>query len=52
MQTVLVLITFTIALGYILKKFIWTPVFESRNQNLGTLDGNKTKCGNKDCGCH
>ena len=52
MQTILVLITFTLALGYMLKKFVWTPVFETRKKSLGTIDGQKTKCGNKDCGCH
>ncbi|WP_432412406.1 hypothetical protein [Rasiella sp. SM2506] len=52
MQTILVIITFIIAMGYLLRKFVWTPVFESRNASSGTLDGNKTKCGKKDCGCH
>ncbi|WP_170134699.1 hypothetical protein [Marinirhabdus gelatinilytica] len=52
MQTILVLITFAIALGYLLKKFVWTPVFESRTTPPNSLDGNKVKCGKKDCGCH
>lgn len=52
MQTILVIITFIIAMGYVLKKFVWTPVFESRNTSSSTLDGNKTKCGKNDCGCH
>ncbi|MEZ4875232.1 MAG: hypothetical protein R2793_07255 [Flavobacteriaceae bacterium] len=52
MQTILVIITFGIALFFLLKKFVWSPIFESRKKSLGTLDGGKTKCGNKDCGCH
>lgn len=51
MQTTLVIITFCLAAGFILKKFVWNPIFESRKRSLGTLDGGKTKCGNKDCGC-
>lgn len=51
MQTTLVIITFALASGFLLKKFVWNPVFESRKRSLGTLDGGKTKCGNKDCGC-
>lgn len=52
MQTILVIITFCIATGFLLKKFVWNPIFEARQKSLGTLDGGKTKCGNKDCGCH
>lgn len=52
MQTILVILTFVIALGYLLRKFVWIPVFESRNTAANTLDGDKIKCGKKDCGCH
>lgn len=52
MQTILVLITFLIAAGFLLKKFVWNPIFEGRQNSGGTLDGGKTKCGKKDCGCH
>jgi len=52
MQTILVLITFCIATGYLLKKFVWNPIFEGRQKPTGTLDGGKTKCGKKDCACH
>jgi len=52
MQTILVLITFLLATGFLLKKFVWNPIFESRQNSGGTLDGGKTKCGKKDCGCH
>lgn len=52
MQTILVIITFALAAGYLLKKFVWTPVFESKSKKIGTLDGGNTKCGNNDCGCH
>ncbi len=52
MQTILVISTFCIAAGFLLKKFVWNPIFETRGKSTGTLDGGKTKCGNKDCGCH
>ncbi len=52
MQTILVIITFSIALFFLLKKFVWNPIFENKKKVLGTLDGGKTKCGDKDCGCH
>ncbi len=52
MQTVLVIITFSLALGFLLKKFVWNPIFESKKQMAKSLDGGQTKCGNKDCGCH
>ncbi len=52
MQTVLVIIIFALAVGFLLKKFLWTPVFEIRQKTAGTLDGDKTKCGKNDCGCH
>lgn len=52
MQNILVLILFSLAVGFLIKKFVWTPIFETRKRSLGTLDGGKTKCGNKDCGCH
>jgi hypothetical protein len=52
MQTVLVLITFTLAAGYLLKKFVWNPIFEGRRPASRTLDGGKTKCGDSNCGCH
>lgn len=52
MQTLLVIITFCIAAGFLLKKFVWNPIFETKRSSIGTLDGDKTKCGKKDCGCH
>jgi len=54
MQTILVLLTFALATGYLLKKFVWNPIFDGRQKTTGTgtLDGGKTKCGDKDCGCH
>ncbi len=52
MQTVLVLITFSLAVGFLLKKFVWDPIFESTRKTISTVDGERTKCGNKDCGCH
>jgi hypothetical protein len=52
MQTILVILVFSLAAGYLLKKFVWNPIFEGRQKSLGTLDGGKTKCGDKDCSCH
>lgn len=52
MQTILVIITFTLALGFLLKKFVWDSIFESKKPTSGTLDGGNTKCGKNDCGCH
>lgn len=52
MQTVLVILTFVLAAAFLLKKFVWDSIFEGRQKTSGTLDGGKTKCGDKDCGCH
>lgn len=52
MQTILVIVIFALAVGYLLKKFFWVPVFETRTKTPKTMDGNHTKCGKKDCGCH
>jgi flagellar biogenesis protein FliO len=51
MQTLLVIITFSLAAGFLVKKFIWNPIFEGKQKTMGTLDGGRTKCGKKDCGC-
>jgi len=51
-QTILVIITFSLAAGFMLKKFVWNPIFESKGKSSNTLDGGKTKCGKSDCGCH
>lgn len=52
MQTLLVLLTFGFALAFLLKKFVWAPIFDNQKKSSGTLDGGKTKCGEKDCKCH
>lgn len=52
MQTILVIITFLLATGFLLKKFVWDSIFDSNGKSSGTLDGEKTKCGKNDCGCH
>jgi len=52
MQSILVIITFLLAVGFLLKKFVWDSIFESKGKSSGTLDGGKTKCGNDNCGCH
>ena len=51
MQIILVIITFCLASGFLLKKFVWNPIFEAKSKSNGTLDGGRTKCSNKDCGC-
>ena len=52
MQTVLVVITFLLALGFLLQKLVWVPVFAARKKASGTLDGGNTKCGANNCQCH
>jgi len=52
MQTILVIITFILATGYLFKKFVWSAISERRSKTVGTLDGGKTKCGKNNCGCH
>lgn len=52
MQTLLVIITFSIALTFLVRKFVWAPFFESRGKGTGTIDGGRTKCGKDDCQCH
>jgi len=52
MQTFLVLLIFVLAVVYLLKKFVWESVFQPKKKITKSLDGNNTKCGNTDCGCH
>lgn len=52
MQTFLVVVTFLLALGFLLQKFVWAPAFAARKKSPGTLDGGKTKCGANNCQCH
>lgn len=52
MQTTLVLICFCIALGYLLKKFVWNPIAETINKPKNN-SVHKAPCGSKGgCGCH
>ncbi len=51
-QKILVGLTFAAALFFLLRKFLWIPMTESRKKSLGTLDGGKTKCGSDECQCH
>ena len=44
-QTILVLIAFTIAVGFLVTKFVWKPAF------LGGKKKSEKGCGS-DCGCH
>lgn len=52
MQTLLVLLTFSLAVGFLLKKFVWGPIFGARVKAPSSLDGGRVKCGKDDCGCH
>ncbi|MGJ8665471.1 MAG: hypothetical protein ACSHW7_03820 [Patiriisocius sp.] len=52
MQTILVIITFLLAAGYLLNKFVLAPFLDKQKASVGTLDGGNTKCGKSDCGCH
>lgn len=52
MQTILVFITFILATGFVLKKFVWNPIFEAHAKASATADGGQAKCGKNDCGCH
>ncbi len=52
MQAILVIITFSLAVGFLLKKFVWDAIFESKQNASGALNGRKIKCDKNDCGCH
>lgn len=52
MQTILVIITFLFAAGYLLNMFVIAPFLEKKKKSVTTLDGGNTKCGKNDCGCH
>ena len=52
LQTILVIITFSLAAGFLLKKLVWNPIFGSKGKTFETIDGGNTKCGKNDCGCH
>ena len=44
-QEILVIITFILALLYLVTKFIWKPTFLHKTKP-------KAACGTTDCGCH
>lgn len=46
LQEILVFITFIIAVGYMITKFIWKPAF------LKAKKAEDKACGVSDCGCH
>ncbi|WP_299258701.1 hypothetical protein [uncultured Aquimarina sp.] len=45
-QNILVLIVFTIAIGFLIKKFFWKPQVSSVNKKI------PGSCGKGGCGCH
>lgn len=46
LQTLLVILTFSLALGYLLKKFVWDAIYVSPSKT-----NNKKGCHKGDCGC-
>lgn len=46
LQEILVLITFLIAVGFIITKFIWKPAFFKPKKKSDKA------CGKSDCGCN
>ncbi|MDB2495276.1 hypothetical protein N9X07_03735 [Flavobacteriaceae bacterium] len=51
-QQILVFITFLIAAFFLLRKFVWNPIFENKKKKSHAIDGDNTKCGKKNCACH
>ena len=45
LQNILVFITFLVAVGYVITKFVWKPAFLK-----GKKESDKA-CGNSGCGC-
>jgi len=48
MQTLLVIIVFSLAAGFIFKKFVWDSFSEKKQQKNKT----NSTCGKSKCGCH
>ena len=46
LQNILVYITLALALGYLLRRYVWPPASRSGKGSKGK------DCGNPDCGCH
>ncbi len=46
LQNILVFITFLVAVGYVITKFIWKPAF------LKVKKGTDKACGSTNCGCN
>jgi flagellar biogenesis protein FliO len=52
MQKILVILTFSLAAFFLLKKFVWNPIFDGNQKKSSSIDGENTKCGKNDCACH
>jgi len=52
MQTLLVILTFLLAAGFLLNKFVGIPFLKGKQNKSKSIDGSNTKCGKNDCGCH
>jgi len=51
-QTILVITTVTFALGFLVKKFLWSPkTFKSLTKGQSKKRNSKS-CGSDNCGCH
>ncbi len=48
-QTILVLLTFVFAVGFMIKKFVWNP-FETSKNSSGNKAGTHSDCGS--CSLH
>jgi len=51
MQTALVIITFCLAAGFLLKKFVWGHIAEPKRSSSDAMKGDSRSCGNSGCGC-
>jgi hypothetical protein len=51
MQTFLVIITFCLAAGFLLKKLVWNRIAETYKRSSNEMIGDQKKCGNNECGC-
>ncbi|WP_199912772.1 hypothetical protein [Aquimarina aquimarini] len=45
-QNILVFLTFAIAVGFLIKKFLWKPALSSAKKK------SSKSCGDSGCGCH
>jgi hypothetical protein len=51
MQTVLVIITFFLAVGFLMKKLIWNPIADPKRKSSNVMNDHKKNCGSSGCQC-